>query len=121
LIFSSFWEFPKGLVERGEDEKSAALREVQEETGLKVELSEDFREEITYFYRKMGFLVKKQVVYFIGSAPADTVHVSWEHREAKWMQFESALLALRFENARTILRKANEFLTERILHEDPRD
>ena len=30
-----YWDFPKGIVEKGEDPLQAALREVAEETGLK--------------------------------------------------------------------------------------
>ena len=31
----SHWDFPKGLLENGEDPKQAALREVREETTLR--------------------------------------------------------------------------------------
>ncbi len=37
-----YWDFPKGVVEPGEDPMQAAIREVFEETGLRLSL-EDFR------------------------------------------------------------------------------
>lgn len=39
------WSFPKGHVEPGETEESAALREVQEETGAQIHLLPGFRHE----------------------------------------------------------------------------
>ena len=35
------WSFPKGKLERGEDHPEAALREVEEETGLECRLERD--------------------------------------------------------------------------------
>ncbi len=110
LIRSTYWEFPKGQVEPEESETEAALREVNEETGLSVRLVPGFREEMNYFYRRGGNLIKKQVVYFLGEAADQNVQVSWEHHEAKWLTYEAALAELKYENAREMLRKANEFL-----------
>lgn len=42
------WSFPKGKLERGETEEAAALREVEEETGLRCRLD---RELGTTYYR----------------------------------------------------------------------
>jgi 8-oxo-dGTP diphosphatase len=42
------WTFPKGKLEPGEDEEEAALREVEEETGLRCRLE---RELATTYYR----------------------------------------------------------------------
>ena len=39
---SAHWGFPKGHIERGETKEQTALREVQEETGLRVKLIEGF-------------------------------------------------------------------------------
>lgn len=62
------WSFPKGHVEGEETETETALREIREETGLSVSLREGFRHTVEY-YPKPG--VRKQVVYFLGEAPAD--------------------------------------------------
>lgn len=116
LILSNYWEFPKGLVEGGEDEVAAAIREVREETGLKVDLLPGFREEINYLYRKEGRLIKKQVVYFLGEATNQNVMVSWEHKEAKWLRYPEALALLKYENARSLLARANHHLTRNLKH-----
>lgn len=111
LIYATYWEFPKGLVEPNESETEAAVREVREETGLEVALVPGFRQEIDYLYRRGPQLVKKQVAYFLGEAREVQVQVSWEHEKAQWVTFEQALAELKFENARAMLRKANALLT----------
>ena len=55
------WAFPKGHVEGKETEEQTALREIMEETGLKVKLDPGFRRVVT-FSPKPG--VMKDVVYF---------------------------------------------------------
>ena len=57
------WSFPKGHMEAGETEMETALREIREETGLRVFLREGFREAVEYSPKPN---VKKQVIYFIG-------------------------------------------------------
>ncbi len=114
LILSTYWEFPKGQVEPDESETEAAVREVREETGLEVKLLPGFRQQVDYFYRRGGNLIKKQVVYYLGEAANRNVRVSWEHQQAEWLSFEDALARLKYENAREILRKANEFLNRQM-------
>ena len=111
LIYSNYWEFPKGQVEADESESAAALREVREETGLEIDLVPGFREETNYFYRRIGSLVKKQVVYFLGRASRRDVKLSWEHQAAEWLPFDKAIEQLKYESARALLEKAKRFLT----------
>lgn len=42
------WAFPKGHMEEGETEVQTASREIQEETGLMVDIDGSFRTVITY-------------------------------------------------------------------------
>lgn len=113
LIKSSYWEFPKGLIDNDESESQAALREVREETGLRVELVPGFRHAIQYFYRRKdgSGLVKKSVIYFLAEADSEHVKLSWEHLESAWLTFEQALAQLPYENARAILTAAHAQVT----------
>lgn len=53
-------EIPAGLVERGENPRDAAMRELQEEIGYKP----DHLEEIAQFYSSPGFCTERIIVYY---------------------------------------------------------
>ena len=77
------WAFPKGHVEKKETESETALREIWEETGLKVELDTKFRKMVTYSPKPN---VMKDVIYFAGEAkqenarpqPEEVLKISWK-------------------------------------------
>lgn len=110
---SGHWDFPKGHIEEGETDKETALRELEEETGIKedeVELHEDFREEIEYFYKKRDELSHKKVIYFLGEVETKEVTISEEHQDFEWLPFEDAKEKVTFRNARQLLKKADKVL-----------
>ncbi|MGI0080049.1 MAG: bis(5'-nucleosyl)-tetraphosphatase [Nitrososphaerales archaeon] len=107
------WDFPKGAVERGETEQEAARREILEETGIKVDkFISNFRKKIEYHYRRSDGLSHKQVVFFLARAERDDVKISFEHSGFEWLTYEQSARRLTFENARNVLREANEFLSK---------
>lgn len=55
------WSVPKGHIEPGETETEAALREVWEEVGIRVEALDDFYGEVNY---TLGNLIEKKVALF---------------------------------------------------------
>ncbi len=108
---SGYLDFPKGNIEKGESDEQTMRREVEEESGLKdIVLVEGFKEKIKYFYRREGQPINKEVVYFLGETKTENVKVSWEHVGFEWMSFKEAFERVKFENAKSILKKANEFL-----------
>lgn len=112
LLRSTFWGFPKGHLEPGEDERAAALREIREESGLEVALIEGFRYEEKYVYQRKGALHPKQTIYFLGEANNRESRLSHEHTDMTWLPYESALAMLEFEGLRDLLRAAHAFLVE---------
>lgn len=117
------WDFPKGLVEKGESLEDAAIRECQEETGIKItELMPGFKETIKFFFRvkyeyqvkrgfKMGQTVLKFVTYFLARAKTKDVKVSFEHESYEWLTFEEITKRLKKrKESQKILQKANKFV-----------
>ena len=105
------WDFVKGNVEPNESEKETAIRELQEETGIiDARFMEGFREKIEYFYRRQGATVHKEVIFFLIETHTEKVELSYEHVDYTWLNYHRTLERLTFENAKTVLQKANELL-----------
>lgn len=111
LLFGpTYWGFVKGLVEKGESEEETALREAEEETGMKVKLLSGFKERINYNYKFDGEPIKKEVIFFIAEAPSAEVKLSQEHEDFKWLKFEEAFRLVKYRNQKEILKRAHEFV-----------
>ncbi len=110
VLLSTYWGFPKGHIEAGEDEQTAARREIREEAGLEVTFLDGFREVDEYTFRSRGELIGKQSVYFLAQASHRDSRISHEHSDMAWLPFDDAVARLGYEGGRAILRKANEFL-----------
>jgi len=105
------WDFVKGNVEPNESEKQTVVRELQEETGITgAQFIESFREAITYFYRRQGLTIRKEVVFFLMEAYTDKVELSFEHVGYVWLDYHHALEKLTFKNSRDVLLKSHDFL-----------
>jgi bis(5'-nucleosidyl)-tetraphosphatase len=60
------WEFPKGGIEAGEDPRTTAAREFQEETGLTDwSFRAGFEQDLSYTYIRRGHKVVKTVTYYV--------------------------------------------------------
>ena len=100
--------FPKGHIELGESEKETALREVYEETGVKTQIIDGFRE--SYHYLINGF-IKKKAVYYLAEFKVEDIRMNiMEISEYRLLSFEEALATLNFKHDRDILTKADEFI-----------
>lgn len=99
------WDFPKGHIENNETKQEAALRELKEETGLKVSLESNFEHTFTYFFKqsKTHELILKEVYFFIAHTTRKTVRLSFEHTDFAWLSYEDALAQLTYKNAKELL------------------
>ena len=80
--FSQCWSLPKGHMEMGETEAQAALRELQEETGLTARLDTGIRSVIEY---PIGDYGRKQVVIFPGQVSGTPSVRQGEIERYKWV------------------------------------
>jgi bis(5'-nucleosidyl)-tetraphosphatase len=104
---SGHWDFVKGRIEKGEQEKEAAIREAREETGITdVEFIEGFEEKIHYAYQYDKKLVKKEVVFFLGKTKTSAVIISDEHLDHVWLEYDLAYTKTTYQNAKNLLQKS---------------
>jgi 8-oxo-dGTP pyrophosphatase MutT (NUDIX family) len=88
-----YWDFPKGIIEAGEEPLAAAVRELKEETGIETpafDWGEQYFETGPYSRGKVaryyiGRTTTAQVI--IGPSP-DTGQP--EHHEWRWVNFDEA-------------------------------
>lgn len=108
-----FYGFPKGHMEGAETETETALREIREETGLKVVLLDGFRTEDCHPFTRNGQTRMKNIVYFLAEY-ADQIPCAQETElnSIHLMDFEMAMKAFQFESSRRILTEAQKFLKE---------
>ncbi|MBN1494829.1 NUDIX domain-containing protein [Candidatus Peregrinibacteria bacterium] len=109
------WDLPKGHIEEGEDEIKTALRELEEETGLKnIKILKGFKESIHYFFtRKKAHekeLVSKTVVFFLVKSHDRKIKISDEHQDFIWLPFDEAVKKITFKNVKEIVMKAKKHI-----------
>ena len=123
VIFSRrnmIWGFPKGHLEPGESEHDAAVREIEEETGITDLIFVDgFRVESVYDKKSgrapfAGTIIEKHSTYFL--CETKTKNVVVDEREISdymWAPFEGAVKLLQFESMKTMLEKARAAIPDR--------
>jgi bis(5'-nucleosidyl)-tetraphosphatase len=87
------WDFPKGLVEPGEDQLSAAKREVKEETGLTAvdyPFGDEYRETIPYAANKIARYYLAETEEHDIELPVSTALGRPEHHEFRWISLDEA-------------------------------
>ena len=98
--------FPKGHIESGEIEKETAEREVFEETGLKITVNPETRQEYTYTTLNSSI---KTGVFFCNEFCDRNIKIQEEEILQSWLaKFDEAMKLLNFPEDRMILEKADK-------------
>lgn len=110
-----YWNFPKGHFEPGEDALRVALRETQEETGIRPEslrLLPGFRTHVRFNFKADGEEIHDTVILFL--AETKEFHITLREREhsgAAWFVYRDAMRILgRYTGTKRALTEANQFL-----------
>lgn len=96
------WEFPKGHIELGESAQDAAVREVEEESGVKAEILEKAG-QVEYFYYENKEKAFKKVTYFfmkyVGDGEATTAD---EVSNIEWLEVNKVGVRLTFKSSKKL-------------------
>jgi len=110
---SGHWDFVKGKMEKDETTHQTAIRETKEETGITdISFVENFEEWIEYNFQYQGELIHKKVVFFLAETKTKDVEISHEHQNFTWMDYNTAMEKTTFDNAKTVLTKAQMLLSK---------
>ena len=107
---SGMWALPKGTPKAGETLEQVAVREVQEETGLKVRLIA-YIGNISYSFIRDNIRFQKQVRHFLFEAiGGDTSLHDAEYDRVEWFSIPEALRRLTYQNEVNILSQSEDIL-----------
>lgn len=109
----NYWNFPKGKLESGESEIEAAVRELEEETGItNIKIVDGFSFSYDYTFHAGSLKIKKLVKMYLAYYLEGDVVISHEHKSFKWSTVDEAMNILRFDNIKRQLREAETFLAQ---------
>lgn len=110
LIRDSYknWGFPKGHLEVGEPPELAALREVQEETGLDGLALRGEIDTIDWYFRFRGRLIHKICHFYLMESASGATSPQREEgiTACRWAMMPDAMQCISYANARAVLERA---------------
>ena len=107
------WTLPKGTPITGESLEETALREVEEETGLKVRIVSPL-DSINYTFVQRGLRIHKTVHYFMMEPTGGGFEShDREFEEVRWISFDEAATLLSFVTERGLVSLAATRLPDR--------
>jgi len=105
----AIWCLPKGTMEAGETAMDTALREVREETGLRVKLLRPLTEiRYAYYWPPHRVNYDKRVSYFLAVPTGGRLVPEEEFDRARWVSPLEAMELLRWKNDRDVVARAFE-------------
>lgn len=106
------WTLPKGIIDKGEQPETSAVREIMEETGLRGRIIDTIGDKSYWFYLKdENVKCRKTVSYFLLEYVSGNIEdYCWEVDEARWFNIEDAIEQVSYKSDREILQMAKKKL-----------
>ncbi len=107
------WGFPKGHIDKGESPEEAALREVEEETGVLGTIVANLPTTRYRFTNTKGTEIDKTVYWFLMryQGIGHQTH-SHEVADVRWVSLSEISGVLAFDNDRMLFGEAQEIISE---------
>ena len=118
----NYWNFPKGHFEEGETSFDTALRETEEETGIKhseLRVVPNFRAYERFTFESGNERIHDKVILFLAETKKAEVRISVrEHNGFAWFSYADAtrILPKKYEVTKRVLRQAYNFLHSKSAH-----
>ena len=115
----SYWNFPKGHFEEGEESMATALRETEEETGIKpseLRIIPGFKAYEQFAFRAGNERIHDTVILFLAETRQPNVRIApREHSGFGWFTYQDAIATVGKKYAATkhVLKQANDFIHRR--------
>ena len=110
--YPGIWALPKGTPRAGESVEEVALREVSEETGLKVRIVADLG-SIHYVFVRQNVRYEKEVQHFLMEAVGGDLSLhDAEYDLVSWFPISEAYRRMTYQNEVEIVRRAEEYLRQ---------
>lgn len=105
---AGYWEFARGHLEEGETVLQAARREIREEVCLSgLTFDRRFHKQLRWqFDSKVKGKVSKTVDYYLARVHNQTIKLSDEHTEYRWLTLAQSKRVRMWPNGRTLLATA---------------
>ncbi|KPK39688.1 MAG: hypothetical protein AMJ78_08100 [Omnitrophica WOR_2 bacterium SM23_29] len=103
---------PKGKIEKPETPRQTALREVEEETGLKGKIEKEIGKINYWFHSKeeKARIFKTVYFYLIKYESGETTGHDFEVEEVKWLTVDEALKVMTYPSERKMMQKVKQIL-----------
>ena len=110
-----YWNFPKGHFEMGENAFATALREVEEETGLKrsdLHIVPNFKTYVRFFFDRGEKRIFDTVILYLAETKQPQIRIApREHSGFAWFLYPDAQHILgRYQGTKRALKQAHDFL-----------